>query len=55
MGVETVQVEALADVLESAQAAFLTNSLIGVRPVSEIDGRPIGPHALTDALSNRCR
>ena len=36
-----VGVEALAQ----AQAVFLTNSLIGVRPAASLDGRMFGPSA----------
>lgn len=31
-------------VLEGATGLFLTSSLIGVRPVASLDGRPVSPH-----------
>ena len=43
------------DSLRTAQAVFLTGSLIGVRPASALDGRPLGGSRLVEALSSRCR
>lgn len=59
-GVMRRQVMALADVeevqapramLESAEAIFLTNSLIGVRPVHRLDGVQMRGHRLVEALA----
>jgi branched-chain amino acid aminotransferase/4-amino-4-deoxychorismate lyase len=44
------EVAARPEALEPAQAAFLTNSLIGLRPVASLDGRGLGDHALIDQL-----
>lgn len=45
--------EAVGDVarLNAAQSVFLTNSLIGVRPVSRLGARALEPHALVRRLS----
>jgi branched-chain amino acid aminotransferase/4-amino-4-deoxychorismate lyase len=51
MGVEVAEVAAPAARLARAQAAFLTNSLIGVRPAAGFEEAVFGPSALTDALS----
>jgi len=37
--------------LEAAEAVFLTNSLIGVRAVSRLDGRDLVPHPLVKRLA----
>ena len=50
LGVETAVVAASVEVLEDAEAAFLTNSLIGVRPVSRFEGRLYAPHDLVTRL-----
>jgi branched-subunit amino acid aminotransferase/4-amino-4-deoxychorismate lyase len=44
------EVEAGPEALAQAQAVFLTNSLIGLRPVASVDGRPCGDHPLLDQL-----
>lgn len=48
------EVAAGPEVLERAEAVFLTNSLIGVRAVSRLDGRTFSPHALVDRLATSC-
>ncbi len=53
-GVEVEEVCAAPDVLREADALFLTNSLIGLRPVSALDGRPYPGHALLAALRADC-
>ncbi len=55
MGVEVAQLAAPAQTLEGAEGAFVTNSLMGVRPVGWLDGRSMGASPLTSALSSRCR
>ena len=51
LGVTTVQVRAgLAD-LEAGEAAFLTNALIGVRPVASLGERTYGRATLVDELA----
>ncbi len=44
--------EAIAEraALDAAQAVFLTNSLIGVRPVAWLDGRAFTPHPMVERL-----
>lgn len=44
------EVAANRTALESAEAVFLTNSLIGVRPVAWLDGRALAPHPLVERL-----
>jgi branched-subunit amino acid aminotransferase/4-amino-4-deoxychorismate lyase len=50
MGVETVEAVETPAVLTRAGGVFLTSSLIGVRPVSEIDGRKAAFDGLAEAL-----
>jgi branched-chain amino acid aminotransferase/4-amino-4-deoxychorismate lyase len=38
------------EALERAEAVFLTNSLIGVRPVSRLGERSFAPHPLVERL-----
>ena len=52
MGVETLEVAAGIDALADAEGVFLTNSLIGVRPVSSLDDRVLPQSPLTAALSS---
>ena len=51
LGVPAHVVVAKPDVLETAQAVFLTNSLIGVRPVSRLGERSYEPHPLIGRLA----
>lgn len=52
MATETVAaVAAGPDVLDRAEAAFLTNSLIGVRAIARIGDRVLAPHPLVERLS----
>lgn len=51
IGVETVEARLGVEALETAEAIFLTNSLVGVRAVDRIDDRQSPPHALTAALA----
>jgi branched-chain amino acid aminotransferase/4-amino-4-deoxychorismate lyase len=46
----TVEVHAPAAALAEAEAVFITNSLIGLRAVAAIDGRPMGGEARVSAL-----
>lgn len=39
------------EVLIGATGLFLTNSLIGVRPVASLDGRPVAPHLAVGPLA----
>lgn len=48
---EVEEVRAPRAMLEGADAMFLTNSLIGVRPVASLDGAPLRTHAMVKALS----
>ena len=54
MGIEVAELAAPVQTLEGAQGAFVTNSLIGVRSVGWLDGRPLAASPLTSALSSRC-
>jgi branched-subunit amino acid aminotransferase/4-amino-4-deoxychorismate lyase len=45
-----VESHARREVLDGAEAVFLTNSLIGVRTVAMIDDRPIGGEDLVSEL-----
>lgn len=51
LGVEAAEVRARPGALEDAEAVFLTNSLIGVRPVAELDGRSLAPSRLVEQLA----
>ena len=50
LGVETRVVTAGPEALATAQAAFLTNSLIGLRPVARFEDRAYGDHPLLGRL-----
>lgn len=50
LGVETLEVAADLARVEAADALFLTNSLIGVRPVSRLGARTLGEHRLAARL-----
>ena len=43
LGINTLEQDIRLDELSRADEAFLTNSLIEVMPLTEIDGKPIGP------------
>jgi branched-chain amino acid aminotransferase/4-amino-4-deoxychorismate lyase len=51
LGLAVVETRAQLAELEGAQAVFLTNSLIGVRPVHQIGGRPVGHRAEISILA----
>jgi branched-subunit amino acid aminotransferase/4-amino-4-deoxychorismate lyase len=52
MGLETVrEVRAPRAMLETADAIFLTSSLIGVRPAATLDGVALRTHPLVDRLA----
>jgi branched-chain amino acid aminotransferase/4-amino-4-deoxychorismate lyase len=54
LGLEAVEVHAGPEALESAEAVFLTNSLIGVQAVTAVDGRSLaGSEALVGLISGR--
>jgi len=55
LGVEARQARASYHRLEAAEGMFLTSSLIGVRPVVELDGRLQPAHPLVEELSSLCR
>lgn len=50
---EAAEVAAGPEVLADAEALFLTSSLIGVRPVSSLDGRTFAAHPLIEDLQAR--
>lgn len=51
LGVEVAEVRAAPEALAGAEGMFLTNSLIGVRPVAEWDGRRVPASRLADRLA----
>jgi branched-subunit amino acid aminotransferase/4-amino-4-deoxychorismate lyase len=50
LDVEVHEVASGAEALDEAEAVFLTNSLIGVRPARRFEGETFGPHALVERL-----
>ncbi|KQZ06474.1 4-amino-4-deoxychorismate lyase [Caulobacter sp. Root1455] len=50
LDVEVHEVATGAEALDEAEAVFLTNSLIGVRPARRFEGETFGPHALVERL-----
>jgi branched-chain amino acid aminotransferase/4-amino-4-deoxychorismate lyase len=50
LDVEVHEVASGAEALDAAEAVFLTNSLIGVRPARRFEGETFGPHALVERL-----
>jgi branched-chain amino acid aminotransferase/4-amino-4-deoxychorismate lyase len=53
LDVEVHEVATGAEALDEAEAVFLTNSLIGVRPARRFEGETFGPHALVERLVER--
>jgi len=51
LGVSIAETVAGRAAVDAAEAVFLTNSLIGVRAVSRLDGRDLTPHPLVARLS----
>jgi len=51
LGLEVCEARSTPDALEAAEAVFLTNALVGLRPVGEVDGRQFGPHRLAEQLA----
>jgi branched-chain amino acid aminotransferase/4-amino-4-deoxychorismate lyase len=52
LGVEVIEIAAPPDALALSEGAFLTNSLIGLRPVASLDGRALPQSPLVEALSS---
>ena len=50
LDVEVHEVASGAEALDAAEAVFLTNSLVGVRPARRFEGETFGPHALVERL-----
>lgn len=50
LGLEAVEASVPCSALTAAAGLFLTNSLIGVQPVSALDGRAVEPHPLLAPL-----
>ncbi len=50
LDVEVHEVATGAEALDEAEAVFLTNSLIGVRPARRFEGEAFAPHALVERL-----
>ncbi len=51
-GLRVEEVAAPAEALAGARGLFLTNSLIGLRPVRALDGRAIAPHPAVASLAS---
>jgi branched-chain amino acid aminotransferase/4-amino-4-deoxychorismate lyase len=51
LGIETAEVMAARATLDAARGLFLTNSLIGLRRVTALDGRPVQPDPRFDSLA----
>jgi branched-chain amino acid aminotransferase/4-amino-4-deoxychorismate lyase len=51
IGIEVQRVRAGADALATADAIFLTNSLIGVRPAHMVGSPPPAPSEFVERLS----
>jgi len=55
LDVEVHEVSIGAEALDEAEAVFLTNSLIGLRPARRFEGESFGPHALVERLDQALR
>lgn len=55
LDVDVHEVATGAEALDEAEAVFLTNSLIGVRPARRFEGETFGPHALVERLREALR
>ncbi|MBO9559030.1 MAG: aminotransferase class IV [Caulobacter sp.] len=55
LDVDVHEVATGAEALDKAEAVFLTNSLIGVRPARRFEGETFGPHALAERLREMVR
>jgi branched-chain amino acid aminotransferase/4-amino-4-deoxychorismate lyase len=53
--IEVQELSAGAEALADAEAVFLTNSLIGVRPARRLDARAFEPHRLVERLADAVR
>jgi branched-chain amino acid aminotransferase/4-amino-4-deoxychorismate lyase len=51
LGLSVREVAAGPEALAATEALFLTNALIGVRAVSELDGSTLAPHPLVERLA----
>lgn len=52
-GLQPVEVRAKRSEIDAAEAIFLTNSLVGLRPVGALDGVIYTPNTVLDRLSQR--
>lgn len=55
LGLEVSEVRAGRAELDAAEGLFLTNSLIGVRPVGRLDGREVPEAEMVATLAGLCR
>jgi branched-chain amino acid aminotransferase/4-amino-4-deoxychorismate lyase len=55
LGLEVAEVRAGRAELGAAEGLFLTNSVIGVRPVASLDGREVRNAAVVETLAGLCR
>ena len=51
LGAEVCEARSMPGALEAAEAVFLTNALVGLRPAAELDGRAFSPHRLVEQLA----
>ena len=51
-GMAIDEIEAGPEALAQAEAVFLTNSLIGARPVARLDGRTLAPNAMAERVAD---
>jgi branched-subunit amino acid aminotransferase/4-amino-4-deoxychorismate lyase len=50
LGVAVGEARAGPEALQAADAVFITNALVGLRPAAELDGRKFAPHGLVEQL-----
>lgn len=55
LDVDVHEVATGAEALDEAEAVFVTNSLMGVRPARRFEGETFGPHALVERLAEAVR
>lgn len=54
LGLDPVERAVLPEDLASADAVFLTNSLRFIRPVTELDAKPLGKRPLDEIVNALC-
>lgn len=51
LGVEVCEARSMPGALAAAEAAFLTNALVGLRPAAELDGQAFAPHRMVEQIA----